>query len=94
MILNWFKGGYMAKSQGSGGARYANGNRKEQQKAYNRTAHGLKIRTAANKADRKTKRNGTGTKGDDKDNAHVPGTGKTRLTSASYNRGNERRKPR
>ena len=76
------------------GAKYANGNYKKQQKDYNRSPHGLKIRVAANKADRRTKRNGTGKKGDGKDNAHVPGTNRTRLTTASYNRGNERRKPR
>ena len=74
------------------GAKYANGNYKEQQKKYNRSEHGLKIRVAANKADRRTKRNGTGKKGDGKDNAHVPGTNRTRLTTAHYNRGNERRK--
>ena len=74
------------------GAKYANGNYKEQQKRYNRSEHGLKIRVAANKADRRTKRNGTGKKGDGKDNAHIPGTNRTRLTTASYNRGNERRK--
>ena len=76
------------------GAKYANGNYKSQQKQYNKTAHGLKIRVAANKADRRTKRNGTGKKGDNKDNAHVPGTNRSRLTTASYNRGNERRKAR
>ena len=74
------------------GPKYSNGNYKNQQKAYNRSAHGLKIRVAANKADRRTKRNGTGKKGDNKDNAHIPGTNRTRLTTASYNRGNERRK--
>ena len=76
------------------GAKYANGNYKAQQKAYNKTKHGLKIRVAANKADRKTKRNGTGHVGDRKDNAHKPGTKRTRLTSEHYNRGNERRKAR
>ena len=75
-------------------ARYANGNRKAQQKAYNKTAHGKKIRVRANKAVRKSKREGRGKKGDGKDNAHRPGTNRTRLTSAHYNRGNERRKPR
>ena len=75
-------------------ARYANGNRKAQQKAYNKTAHGKKIRVRANKADRASKRAGTGKKGDGKDNAHVPGTNRTRLTSEHYNRGNERRKAR
>ena len=72
--------------------KYANGNYKDQQKAYNKTDHGLKIRVAANKADRNSKSRGTGFKGDGKDNAHIPGTNRTRLTTASYNRGNERRK--
>ena len=75
-------------------ARYANGNRKAQQKAYNNTAQGKKIRVAANKADRASKRSGAGKKGDRKDNAHVPGTNRTRLTTEHYNRSNERRKPR
>ena len=76
------------------GAKYANGNNKAQQKAYNKTKNGTEIRVRANKADRKSKKNGTGKKGDVKDTAHVPGTNRTRLTSESYNRGNERRKPR
>jgi len=76
------------------GAKYANGNYKAQQKRYNKSRHGLAIRVAANKADRRTKKNGTGSKGDNKDNAHKPGTNRTRLTTAHYNRGNERRKPR
>tara|TARA_R100000008_G_scaffold35121_1_gene19941 strand:+ start:536 stop:775 length:240 start_codon:yes stop_codon:yes gene_type:complete len=75
-------------------AKYANGNRKAQQKAYNKTAHGKKIRVRANKADRKSKREGKGKKGDGKDNAHYPGSNRSRLTSENYNRGNERRKPR
>ena len=45
-------------SSNSGGAKYANGNYKAQQKAYNKTAHGKKIRVRANKADRKSKREG------------------------------------
>ena len=76
------------------GAKYANGNNKAQQKAYNKTAHGKKIRVRANKADRKSKREGRGKKGVGKDNAHYPGSNRTRLTSQSSNRGNERRKPR
>ena len=76
------------------GPKYANGNHKSQQKAYNRTPHGLKIRVAANKADQETKKNGTGKKGDGKDNAHYPGSNRSRLMSASRNRGTERRKPR
>ena len=75
-------------------ARYANGNKKSQQKAYNKTKHGVKIRVRANKADRASKRSGAGKKGDGKDNAHIPGSNRTRLTTAAYNRGNERRKPR
>ena len=81
-------------SSNSGGAKYANGNYKSQQKAYNKTAHGKKIRVRANKADRKSKREGRGKKGDGNDNAHIPGSNRTRLTSAHYNRGNERRKAR
>ena len=76
------------------GAKYANGNYKNQQTAYNASEYGTKIRVRANAADRKSKKNGTGKKGDDKDNAHIPGTNRTRLTSKHYNRGNERRKPR
>ena len=84
----------MARQRFSG-PKYANGNHKSQQKAYNKTKHGLKIRVAANKADRKTKRNGTGHKGDGKDNAHYPGSKtRSRLMIASRNRGSERRKPR
>ena len=96
----------MARQRFSG-PKYANGNHKSQQKAYNRTPKGkslrvnanrlrrqLKIRVAANKADRKTKRNGTGHKGDGKDNAHYPGSKRSRLMIASRNRGSERRKPR
>ena len=75
-------------------AKYANGNNKAQQKAYNKTEHGNKIRVRANKADRASKKAGTGKKGDGKDNAHYPGSNRSRLTSAHYNRGNERRKAR
>ena len=83
----------MARQRFSG-PKYANGNHKSQQKAYNKSPHGLKIRVAANKADRKTKRNGTGHKGDGKDNAHYPRSSRSRLMIASRNRGSERRKPR
>ena len=69
-------------------AKYANGNNKAQQKAYNKTEHGKKIRVRANKADRASKKAGTGKKGDGKDNAHVPGTNRSRLTSEHYNRCN------
>jgi hypothetical protein len=67
------------------GAKYANGNYKAQQKAYNKTKHGLKIRVAANKADRRSKANGTGKKGDGKDNSHI-NANKTVLAKASTNR--------
>ena len=43
---------------------------------------------------KKSKKEGKGKKGDGKDNAHYPGTNRTRLMSASRNRGTERRKPR
>ena len=76
------------------GAKYANGNYKNQQKAYNASEYGTEIRVRANKADRKSKKEGKGKKGDGKDNAHYPGTNRTRLMSASKNRGTERRKPR
>ena len=79
------------------GAKYANGNYKKQQQDYNRSAHGLKIRVAANKADRKSKRNGTGKKGEGKDNSHTS-SGKVVLTSEHRNRAglgiHKRRKPR
>ena len=85
------------KSRYSGGAKYANGNYKEQQKAYNRTTHGLKIRVAANKADRASKEDGTGKKGDKKDNGHTT-DGKVVLAKESTNRAgkgpHKRRKPR
>ena len=71
------------------GAKYANGNYKSQQKAYNKTKHGLKIRVAANKADRKklNRKLGTYGNGDGKDAAHYKGsTTKGRLQSPSINR--------
>ena len=77
--------------------KYANGNYKDQQKAYNKTAHGLKIRVAANKADRKSKRRGTGFKGDGKDNSHT-NKGSVVLAKEHTNRAglgiHKRRKPR
>ena len=56
--------------------------RRKQQRAYNKTANGLKIRTAANKLNRKL---GTYGNGDGKDASH---TGKTsgKLESPSKNR--------
>lgn len=80
-----------------GKEKYANGNNKEQQKLYNQSTHGLKIRVAANKADRESKKNGTGKKGDGKDNSHTT-SGKVVLAKASDNRAgkgiHKRRKPR
>ena len=52
----------------AGGAKYANGNYKSQQKAYNKTRKGLKIRTRANALNRKL---GTYGNGDGKDAAPV-----------------------
>ena len=51
----------------SKGAKYANGNYKAQQKAYNKTKKGLKIRVNANRLNRKL---GTYGNGDGKDAAH------------------------
>ena len=68
----------------SKGAKYANGNYKSQQKAYNKTKKGLKIRVNANKLNRKL---GTYGNGDGKDAAHYKGsTTKGRTQSASTNR--------
>lgn len=64
--------------------KYANGNYKDQQQAYNKSEHGLKIRIEANKADRLSKKNGTGKKGDGKDNSHTKDG--VVLTKASINR--------
>jgi hypothetical protein len=82
------------KSRYRGGAKYANGNYKAQQKAYNASKYGTQIRVAANKADRESKKNGTGVKGDGLDNSHYPGSKKSRLKPKSWNAGNERRSPR
>ena len=49
-------------------ARYANGNRKAQQKAYNKTAKGKKLRVDANRANRKL---GTYGNKDGKDVSHT-----------------------
>ena len=65
--------------------KYANGNYKDQQTAYNASAYGTAIRVAANKADRLSKKNGTGKKGDGKDNSHTK-DGKVVLAKASDNR--------
>ena len=52
------------------GAKYANGNYKAQQKAYNKTKKGLKIRVNANAINRAK---GTYGNGDGKDVAHKKG---------------------
>ena len=60
-----------------------------QQSRYQKSGHGLKIRIAANKEDRASKANGTGKKGDNKDNSHVTdknGKEKTVLAKQSTNR--------
>ena len=76
----------MAKSKG---ARYANGNLKASQKAYNKTKKGLAIRVNANKLNRKL---GTYGNGDGKDAAHYKGsTTKGRLQSPSKNRSRKSR---
>ena len=54
----------------SKGAKYANGNYKAQQKAYNKTKKGLKLRVNANRLNRQL---GTYGNGDGKDVAHKPG---------------------
>ena len=66
------------------GAKYANGNYKAQQKAYNKTKKGLKIRVNANKLNRK---HGTYGNRDGKDAAHYKGSStKGRLQKPSINR--------
>ena len=50
--------------------KYANGNYKDQQKAYNKTKKGLELRVAANAINRAK---GTYGNGDGKDVAHKPG---------------------
>ena len=66
------------------GAKYANGNYKAQQKAYNKTKKGLKIRVNANRLNRKL---GTYGNGDNKDAAHYKGSStKGRLQKPSINR--------
>ncbi len=65
-------------------AKYANGNNKAQQKAYNKTKKGKALRVNANKLNRKL---GTYGNGDGKDAAHYKGsTTKGRLQSPSKNR--------
>ena len=67
-------------------AKYANGNYKSQQKAYNKTAKGKKLRVDANRANRKL---GTYGNGDGKDASHT-GPGKAKLESPSTNRARPR----
>ena len=55
----------MAKSRFSG-AKYANGNHKSQQKAYNKTKKGVRLRVESAKLDKKL----GGKVGDGKDAAH------------------------
>ena len=72
------------------GAKYANGNYKKQQKDYNKTEHGLKIRTRANALNRKL---GTYGNGDGKDAAHYKGsTTKGRLQSPKVNRASRKKR--
>tara|TARA_R100000700_G_scaffold3400_1_gene6394 strand:- start:209 stop:472 length:264 start_codon:yes stop_codon:yes gene_type:complete len=74
----------MANTSTSGGAKYANGNYKSQQKAYNKTAKGKRLRVNANRLNRQL---GTYGNGDGKDAAHYEGsTTKGRLQSPSKNR--------
>ena len=66
------------------GAKYANGNYKSQQKAYNKTKKGKSLRVNANKLNRKL---GTYGNGDGKDAAHYKGsTTQGRTQSPSINR--------
>tara|TARA_Y100001951_G_C11260321_1_gene252092 strand:+ start:73 stop:315 length:243 start_codon:yes stop_codon:yes gene_type:complete len=70
----------MAKSQ----AKYANGNNKAQQKAYNKTAKGKRLRVNANRLNRQL---GTYGNKDGLDAAHYKGSStRGRLQSPSKNR--------
>ena len=78
---------------GKKGAKYANGNYKEQQKAYNRTAAGVRLRVRANRLNRKL---GTYGNKDGKDSVHTDGKTAKQLPainapgktgSAHHNRG-------
>ena len=68
-------------------ARYANGNRKAQQKAYNKTPKGKSLRVKANKANRAL---GTYGNGDGKDAAHTSAN-TVKKESPSVNRANPRK---
>ena len=69
-------------------------NYKEEYKHFHSKPDEKKRRAGRNAARKKMAAAGKVKKGDGKDNAHVPGSNRTRLTTAHYNRGNERRKPR
>ena len=68
-------------------AKYANGNNKAQQKAYNKTSKGKKLRVDANRANRKL---GTYGNGDGKDAAHTS-KNRAKLESPKTNRSNPRK---
>ena len=72
----------MARSSKHSGAKYANGNYKSYQKAYDGTKLQINKRAALNKENRKR---GTYGNGDGKDVSHKK-NGKTFLESASKNR--------
>mgnify|MGYP001163655844 CR=1 FL=1 len=74
------------------GAKYANGNYKAQQKAYNKTKKGKALRVNANKLNRKL---GTYGNGDGLDAAHYKGsTTRGRLQRPSVNRKSRLKKTR
>ena len=74
----------MAASKGFSGPKYANGNHKSQQKAYNKTKKGLALRVNANKLNRKL---GTYGNRDGMDAAHYKGSKtKGRKQKPSINR--------
>jgi len=60
----------MAASKGFEGPKYANGNHKSQQKAYNRTKKGLELRVNANRLRRELKI----AKGDPDEAGHYAGS--------------------
>ena len=68
-------------------ARYANGNRKAQQKAYNKTPKGKALRVKANRANHKL---GTYGNGDGKDASHT-GPNRAKLENPSTNRARPRK---
>ncbi len=72
----------MARSSKHSGAKYANGNYKSYQKAYDASPMQIKKRAALNKENRKR---GTYGNGDGKDVSHKK-NGKTFLEAASKNR--------